>query len=201
MPAHQPLLHRRELAPLLVGEVGEAQDAAREQLAVLADQVLALRLGLVVERIIGRAHVGEFGVAAGRRNAPRRQQRILRRHRLERTVGVPQPVAQTEQPPPVVARQHLVVLVEVGDVVDVHRQPALVTLRDVAGRLLQRAEVAAERKLRLVGEVLVVEHQHAVLVHAGGDRRGIGVRQRLGDVDAGDLAGEERAGYRIDRAN
>ena len=40
-------------------------------------------------------------------------------------------------------------------------------LRDVAGRLLQRAEVAAERQLLLVGEVLVVEHQHGVVVHAG----------------------------------
>ena len=48
-----------------------------------------------------------------------------------------------------------------------------VPLRDVAGRLLQRAEVAAERELRLVGEVLVVEHQHAELVHAGRDRRGL----------------------------
>jgi hypothetical protein len=72
---------------------------------------------------------------------------------------------------------------------------------DVAGRRLQRAEVAAERKLRLVGEVLVVEHQHAVLVHAGGDRRRISRRQRLRDVDAGDLARKERAGDRIDRTN
>jgi hypothetical protein len=68
---------------------------------------------------------------------------------------------------------------------------------DVAGRRLQRAEVAAERKLRLVGEVLVVEHQHAVLVHAGGDRRRVRVRQRLRDVDAGDLTREERTGDRV----
>ncbi len=72
-------------------------------------------------------------------------------------------------------------------------------LRDVARRLLQRAEVAAEGQLGFVGEVLVVEHQHAVLVHAGRDRRGIGVRQRPGDVDAGDLAREERARHRVDR--
>ena len=30
---------------------------------MLADQVLDLCLGLVVERVIGRAHVGEFGIA------------------------------------------------------------------------------------------------------------------------------------------
>jgi hypothetical protein len=40
-----------------------------------------------------------------------------------------------------------------------------VTLRNVTGRLLKCAEVAAERQLRLIGQMLVVEHQHAVLVH------------------------------------
>ena len=97
---------------------------------------------------------------------------------------MPKPIAESEQPPPIVARKKLVVLVEVGDVVHVHRQPPLVPLRDVAGRLLKTTEVAAERKLRLVGEVLVVEHQHAVLVHAGGECGRLGVRERLRDVDA-----------------
>ena len=114
---------------------------------------------------------------------------------------MPQPVAQPEQPPPIVARQDLVVLVEVGDVVHVHRQAALGTLCDVAGRLLQRAEVAAERKLGVIGEVLVMEYQHTILIHSGRDCRGIGVRQRLRDVDAGHLACEEGTCDRVDRAD
>ena len=41
--------------------------------------------------------------------------------------------------------------------------------RDVAGRLLERPELAAEGELLVVVELLVVEHQHAELVHAGMD--------------------------------
>jgi hypothetical protein len=41
---------------------------------MLADHVLDLGLGLVVERVIGRPHVGEFGVAALRVDHARRQQ-------------------------------------------------------------------------------------------------------------------------------
>ena len=32
---------------------------------------------------------------------------------------------------------------------------------------LQRSEIAAERFLLVVGEALVVEHQHGVAIHAG----------------------------------
>ena len=115
-----------------------------------ADQVVHLAPGLLVERVVGRAHVGELGVAAGRRDRARREQRILGRHVLERAVGVPELVAQPEQAAAVVARQHLAVLVEVGDVVQVHAQAPVLRRGDVAGRLLERAERAAE------GELLVV---------------------------------------------
>ena len=66
-------------------------------------------------------------------------------------------------------------------------------LGDVAAaRVLDGAEVARERHLLLVGELLVAEDEHGVLVHAGLDGRHLVRRQRLGDVDAGDLAGELR---------
>src|SRR6266849_2203197 len=68
----------------LVGEVGEAELLAREELRVLADQVLDLGLGPVVESVVRRAHVGELRVAALRRDAAGVQQGILRRDRLER---------------------------------------------------------------------------------------------------------------------
>ena len=86
---------------------------------------------------------------------------------------------------------------EVGDVGHVRVQPPLLGARDVAaGGDFQRAEVAAELLLLLIGEVLVVEHQHGVPIHAGFQRRDLIARQRLGDVEAGDLAGEARASGR-----
>ena len=61
-----------------------------------------------------------------------------------------------------------------------------------AGRCLQRAEVARERALRVVGQALVVEHQHGVAIHARLDRRHVFARQGLRDVDPGHFAGECR---------
>ena len=55
---------------------------------------------------------------------------------------------------------------------------------------LQLAELAREGELLLVGDVLVAEHQHGVLVHAGLDRRDVVAPERLAAIDAGDLGGE-----------
>src|SRR5438093_1318908 len=52
MSAHQALAHRLEARTLLLGEVEEAELLAREDLRVLADQVLDLGLGLGVELLI-----------------------------------------------------------------------------------------------------------------------------------------------------
>ena len=49
-------------------------------------------------------------------------------------------IAQAEQAPPIIARQYIGILVEVGDVVEVHADPPVLGRRDVAGRLLERAE-------------------------------------------------------------
>ena len=118
MRAHQPLQHRLEHLLLFIGVVEEAERSARIHQRMLADHVLDLGLGLVVERVIGRAHVGEFGVAALRVHHPRRQQREFCRDRAERAVGMPQPIAEVEQSGAAVARQRLAVLAEVGDVVE-----------------------------------------------------------------------------------
>ena len=69
------------------------------------------------------------------------------------------------------------------------REPP-VGLLDVAGRLLQRAEMPAERELLASSRVLVVEHQHGETVHAGLDRRGRLPADRPAQIDAADLAGE-----------
>jgi hypothetical protein len=106
---------------------------------------------------------------------------------------VPEHVAEREQPPPVVARQHPAVAVEVGDVVDLHRQPPLRALRDVAGRHLELAEMPAEGDLLRVVDPLVAEDEDAVAVHAVFDRRGLRRRDAARDVHAGDLAHEAGA--------
>ena len=60
----------------------------------------------------------------------------------------------------------------------------------VAEAWLHRAEVESEAQLLFVGQFLIVEHQHAVFVHAGGDGGDFGIGQGLGAVDAADFADE-----------
>jgi len=69
MRPDEALAHRREAGALLVGEVGEAELLPREDLRVLADEVLDLGPGLGVEGVPASAHVGELGVAAAGRHA------------------------------------------------------------------------------------------------------------------------------------
>ena len=47
----------------------------------------------------------------------------------------------------------------------------------------ERPELAAEGELALVVEALVVEHQHAELIHSGMDGRHLFIRERAGEVD------------------
>jgi hypothetical protein len=193
MRAHQPLAHRGKGTLLLRREVVEAQHTARIDQRMLAHQVLDLRLGAVIEVVIGGAHVGELGVAAVIGHGAAGQQGELGRHGAEAAVGMPELVAQVEHPPPVVARQRLVVLVEVGHVGQFRRQTAVGVGGDVAvPRPLDLAEIAAVGDLLVVGEALVVEHQDRVAVHARFDSRGLLGRKRLGDVDAGHLTHEKR---------
>ena len=107
---------------------------------------------------------------------------------------MPQPVAQLEEPLAVVGRDDLAVPVEVGEIAHARAQPALRRLADGARPhlLLERPECAAEGELLLVGDVLVVEHQHGVAVHAGVDRRGVRGAERLAEIEARDLAADDR---------
>ena len=196
MRAHQALAHRLEHRALLVGEVGEAERAARIDQRVLADQVLDLGLGLVVERVVGRAHVGELGVAAllvtMRADSSEYFAGIARNELSECHSGLPRLNRRWR----LVAGERLAVLVEVGDVVHAGAEAlvlaACVTLPPRASS--SAPKLLRERHLLLVGDVLVVEHQHGVAVHAGLDGRDLVRAERLGDVDARDLADEERDG-------
>src|SRR5882757_5890428 len=160
---------------------------------MLADHVLDLGLGLVVERVIGRTHVGKFGVAALGVHHPRRQQRKFCRNRAERTVGMPQAVAEIEQMNTAVARQRLANLVEVGNIVKAGTKPGILWLDDIASaRILALAEIQRERHLLLVGNVLIAEQQDGISVHAGLDVGGLLRRQRLPQIDAGNFAKKMR---------
>jgi hypothetical protein len=137
--------------------------------------------------------LGELGVAALLVDHTGRQQGILGRDGAERAVGVPQHVADVEEPLPAVAGERLAVLAEVGDVVHANHEALVLGLGDVAAaRVLDVAEVAGESHLLLVGDGLAGEHQHGVLVHARLDGGHLLARERLGDVDAGHLADEDR---------
>src|SRR5207245_1635064 len=94
-----------------------------------------------------------------------------------------------EQSGAAVARQRLAVLAEIGDVVEARAEPVIFLLDDrAAARLLALAEIQRESELLLVGEVLAVEDQHGIFVHAGFDLARLLFRQRLAQVKPGNLA-------------
>jgi hypothetical protein len=105
---------------------------------------------------------------------------------------MPQPVAQLEEPLAVVGRDDLAVPVEVGEIAHAGAEAAFRRLADGARPLLdlKRPEDRRKGDLLLVGDVLVVEDQHAVSVHARVDRVSIRATQRLPQVDARHFAGE-----------
>src|ERR1700704_4020370 len=106
---------------------------------------------------------------------------------------MPQAVAEVEQMDAAVRRQRIAVLAEVGDVVEAGREPRVLRLDDIAAaRVLALAEIQRERHLLLVGNVLIAEQQYGVFVHAGLDVGGLLRRQRLSQIDAGNLAEKMR---------
>src|ERR1051326_1416323 len=106
---------------------------------------------------------------------------------------MPELVAQIEQPPPVVAGQRPVVLAEVRDIVHQGVKPLLVRLRHIAaGRILDLAEIAGERDLLLVGDVLIVKDEDGIAVHPGLDRRDVLAWQRPPQIHPRDLADKDR---------
>ena len=110
---------------------------------------------------------------------------------------MPEHIAQAEQASPIIARQHIGILVEVGDVIHLHRKAPIRNLGDIAGGGLKRAEVAAEGQLLFVIDVLAVEDQHAILVHAGingGGIRGVHGLAQINACNHADKIGPRRIG-------
>ena len=131
--AHETLAHRPEGGDFLLGQIGEADRLARIDQRVLADEVLDFGLGALVERVIGGAHVGELGVGTPGGNDAPREDRILRRHRPERAVRMPQPVAELEEPHTILGRHDPAIPVEVGEIGNARTKPLLAARADMTG--------------------------------------------------------------------
>ena len=196
MAAHQPLPRGRIFLALAGREFGKADLAARPEDVVLGDEPvdrLSHRRG---QGVVGRAHIGEFGLAAAqsarRRHCHRVQHAQHHRHRHIGGIGVPQPVAEAVEPAPVVERAQPAVLVEVGDVADlwVLEPPSAAARRRPAD--LERPEPRREiAQLRIV-EALVAKHQHGITIDRLPDRLDHRRIDRPGEVDAIRLGGKQR---------
>ena len=101
---------------------------------------------------------------------------------------MPEHIAQAEQAPPVIARQYIGILVEVGDVIHLHRKAPIRDLGDIAGGGFKRAEVAAEGQLLFVIDVLAVKDQHTEAIHAGINGGGICRADGVFQINAGNHA-------------
>ena len=84
--------------------------------------------------------------------------------RLERAVGVPQPIAQTVHAPPVLRSSTCPSGSRLEMFRDMLVQPELMSGAQLSDRGLERAQLLAEGDLLLVGQVLIAEHQHGVAV-------------------------------------
>ena len=106
---------------------------------------------------------------------------------------MPQPVAEIEAAPAVVAGEQVAVLIEIGDVAHLVTEAALVgTGHVVRGVELDLAEARGEGDLLGVGQRLIAEHQHGIAVHAGMDRRRARLIERGREIDVLDLARRTR---------
>src|SRR5262245_4948585 len=95
------------------------------------------------------------------------QQRVFRRHGLERAVGMPEAVADGEQATPVLACKGFVVSVEIGNVGKGRRQAILLRSPQAgADGKLDLAQALREGELLLVGEPLPVKDEDCVAVHS-----------------------------------
>ncbi len=154
----------------------------------------ALESGLerVGQGVVGRAHAGEEGVAAHRRDLDGVEDRRHRRVLAKRNVRVP--VGAGPRAP-----QRLAVLHLVGDAINPRLSRQQVLLHRVLKRFRlaeQRSEAAAEGKMLFRCKRLIANHQDAVVIEPRFFERGeLLVAQVPGNIYAGDFG----AGHRRQR--
>src|SRR5437764_10192161 len=83
---------------------------------MLGDEPREPSLYLWRKRVIGRAQVGKFGVAADGRNRPRIKERAQGRNALERTVRMPQAVGELKHALAAVLATNLIAWIQVGNI-------------------------------------------------------------------------------------
>jgi hypothetical protein len=107
---------------------------------------------------------------------------------------MPQPVAELEEPDPVLGRHDPAVAVEVGEIGDAGAEPLRAGLADMTRGdvVLELAEMPGEGDLLLIADVLVSEDENRVFGHPGIDRGDFGGGERRAAVDAVDLGDEQR---------
>jgi hypothetical protein len=166
---------------------------------MLGDQSLDRDLGLVGQRIVGGAQVGELGLATFPGHDMGVEHRERARHGAERGVGVPQSVGQPVEPPLAVGLEHVGIAVEIGNIGDlVGRDPMLdAGVPRLLGRRLDGAEVSGKGDLLVVGELLVVKDHDRVAVNHRLDGVTVGSGQGSGEIDVGNLSHE----VGVDRRN
>ena len=154
-------------------------------------QAVELLLGRGGQGIVRHAHVGEFGVGVDLGNHARRQRGITPRRILERSIGVPQPVAQAVGALAIVGLEYLAVVVHVGNIRNGIVAEAVCRQRRRARLGMQRTVKALrERELFRIGKRLVAKHQHAVFIHAGAQLLQRGAVVYLAQINRADFAAD-----------
>src|SRR6516162_1275719 len=107
---------------------------------------------------------------------------------------MPQPIAQLEEPHPILAGHDVAVLVEVGKIRDPRPEPLVFAFSDMPRRIVifELPEMARKGDLLLVGEVLVAKDEQGIFVHAGFDRIDLARAERLAAIDTRNLSGKYR---------
>ncbi len=80
---HETVPDGTEVVTLLRRHFGKADCLPRINQRVLADEILEFRLRLLIQRLVGRAHVGKFRVASAGGDRSPGKQRVLRRDRTK----------------------------------------------------------------------------------------------------------------------
>ena len=94
----------------------------------------------------------------------------------------------------VFSRHDVPVLVEVGEIGDARAEALLLAFSDMPRRVvaLQLAEMPGECDLLFVGDVLIAEDQHGILVHAHLDRGNLLLGERPSAIDTLNFPDEDR---------
>src|SRR5216684_265591 len=159
---------------------------------MVSTEALEPRLHLRRQRVVGGAHIGELGFDRNRRDDSRREHRVASGRIHERRVGMPEAITEPVHATTVAGRQDPAGLVDVRDVGE-RLVPQAVPANGGSARPCVELTVEALREIELlgVGEWLIAEDEHGVLVHPLADlaeRFAIMDRAKVDRTDLGDEA-------------